>query len=345
MPTDAADDGRLRARLAELRAVLERANRLYHEEDAPELTDAEYDRLFRELVDLEAAHPELVDARLAHAARRRARRPARCGDVEHRVAHALARATPSTPTSCVPSTHASVAASGLAADDPGPSYGAELKIDGLAISLRYEAGRFVLGATRGDGRTGEDVTANLRTIAAIPQRLPEPVDLEVRGEVYMPKAEFARLNAEREEQGLPLYANPRNSGAGLAAPDRPTRDRQPQPLGLVLHPPRGRPGRRGRQSARLARLEALGFPVEPNHASGPRHRRRSSTSPSAGASRATSCPTRPMASSSRSTAQTSRRASAWSAGRPAGPSPTSSRPSRWRPSSRTSCRTSVAPGR
>ena len=91
---------------------------------------------------------------------------------------------------------------------------AELKIDGLAVSLRYERGRFVLGATRGDGTTGEDVTPNLRTIEAIPERLSEPVTLEVRGEVYMPKTEFARINAEREELGLPLYANPRNSGAG-----------------------------------------------------------------------------------------------------------------------------------
>ncbi len=80
--------------------------------------------------------------------------------------------------------------------------------------LRPERGRFAQGATRGDGTTGEDVTPNLRTIEAVPERLAEPATLEVRGEVYMPKQEFARLNAEREELGLPLYANPRNSGAG-----------------------------------------------------------------------------------------------------------------------------------
>src|SRR5439155_12473892 len=102
------------------------------------------------------------------------------------------------------------------APEPAPDlqYVAELKIDGLAISLRYERGRFVQGATRGDGTTGEDVTANLRTITTLPERLPEPATLEARGEVFMPKAEFARINAEREEAGLPLYANPRNSGAG-----------------------------------------------------------------------------------------------------------------------------------
>ena len=97
---------------------------------------------------------------------------------------------------------------------PGLGYVAELKIDGLAISLSYERGRFVRGATRGDGTTGEDVTANLRTISVIPDRLREPVTADVRGEVFMPRAEFARINEEREAAGLPLYANPRNSGAG-----------------------------------------------------------------------------------------------------------------------------------
>ena len=103
-----------------------------------------------------------------------------------------------------------------AAPEPAPdlAYVAELKIDGLAISLHYEAGRFTQGATRGDGLTGEDVTANLRTIAVVPARLAEPATLDARGEVFMPKAEFARINAEREEAGLALYANPRNSGAG-----------------------------------------------------------------------------------------------------------------------------------
>src|SRR5436190_457755 len=100
---------------------------------------------------------------------------------------------------------------GLApAPEPAPdlSYVAELKIDGLAITLRYERGRFVQGATRGDGFTGEDVTANLRTISAVPSRLREPATLDARGEVFMPKSEFARINAAREEAGLALYGNP-----------------------------------------------------------------------------------------------------------------------------------------
>ena len=170
----------------------------------------------------------------------------------------------------------------------GLTYVAELKIDGLAVSLRYERGRFALGATRGDGTTGEDVTPNLRTIRAIPARLTEPANLEARGEVFMPKAEFARINAERDEQGLALYANPRNSGAGsLRQKDAAvTAGRQlstwlyqiledvpPNQEAPVAAPATAVPGPGGAaavdsQSSALARLEALGFPVNPDRGSG-----------------------------------------------------------------------------
>ena len=148
-----------------------------------------------------------------------------------------------------------------------PRYITELKIDGLAISLRYAGGRFVQGATRGDGTTGEDVTANLRTIAAIPQRLVEPLTLEVRGEVYMPKAEFARVNVEREEAGLALYANPRNCAAGSLRQIDPrvTASRRLSAWSYILieDGPDGLPST-ARQSEALDRLVQLGFPVEPN---------------------------------------------------------------------------------
>jgi DNA ligase (NAD+) len=204
------------ARHEELAAQVVKANELYHVHDAPEITDAEYDQLFRRLVALESAHPELItpDSPTQSVG------GAPVGDTFDEVRHrrpmlSLANAF----------SHDELRAfdarvrRGLglpAAPEPAPDlrYVAELKIDGLAITLRYERGRFVQGATRGDGTTGEDVTANLRTIEVVPPRLNEAVALDARGEVFMPKAEFARINAEREEAGLALYANPRNSGAG-----------------------------------------------------------------------------------------------------------------------------------
>ena len=263
-PRPGADDAPARA--AELRELLTRANRLYHEQDAPEMPDAEYDRLFRELVELEAAHPGLVTP---DSPTQRVGAPAGgpLGDVEHRVPMlSLANAFDNDELRAF---DARVRKGlGLAEGDAGPEYVAELKIDGLAISLRYESGHFVLGATRGDGRTGEDVTANLRTIEAIPQQLPEPLTLEVRGEVYMPKAEFARINAEREEAGLPLYANPRNSGAGSLRQLDPavTASRKLSAWFYILLEDDGPAG--ATQSAALERLATLGFPVQPDHAAG-----------------------------------------------------------------------------
>ena len=204
------------ARHADLVGQVEQANRLYHVEDAPELSDAEYDQLFRRLVALEAAHPELITA--DSPTQRVGGTPV--GGTFDEVVHRRPMLSLGNAFS-----HDELRAfdarvrRGLglpAAPEPAPDlrYVAELKIDGLAITLRYEKGRFVQGATRGDGSTGEDVTANLRTIKAIPDRIPAATSIDVRGEVFMPKKEFERINAEREEAGLPLYANPRNSGAG-----------------------------------------------------------------------------------------------------------------------------------
>ena len=259
------DEEALRARAAQLREDLARASRLYYEQDAPELTDAEYDQRFRELSDLEEAHPDL---RTPDSPTQRVGSPVAGAwrEVSHRVPMlSLANAFDAEELRAFDGRVRR--GLGLAADEDAVRYVTELKIDGLAISLRYEAGRFVLGATRGDGRAGEDVTANLRTIAVIPQRLPEPVDLEVRGEVYMPKAAFAQLNAEREEQGLPLYANPRNSGAGSLRQQDPrvTASRNLAAWCYILLED-GIP--LDSQSGVLARLTELGFPVEPNHAAG-----------------------------------------------------------------------------
>jgi DNA ligase (NAD+) len=203
------------ARHAELAEIVDRANRLYYQEDAPELADAEYDAFFRELVALESAHPELITSdsptqRVGGAISTtfdevRHRRPML--SLGNAFSHDELRAFDTRVRRGLGLPPAPEQAADL-------RYVAELKIDGLAITLRYERGRFIQGATRGDGTTGEDVTANLRTIASIPARLKGPATLDARGEVFMPKSEFARINAEREETGLPLYANPRNSGAG-----------------------------------------------------------------------------------------------------------------------------------
>ena len=258
---------------AELAEQVDRANRLYHVEDAPELSDAEYDQLFRELVALESAHPELVTSdsptqRVGGAISTtfeevRHRRPML--SLGNAFSHDELRAFDTRVRRGL----------GLApAPEPADDlrYVAELKIDGLAITLRYERGRFVQGATRGDGMTGEDVTANLRTISAIPPKLAEPATLDARGEVFMPKAEFARINAEREEAGLALYANPRNSGAGSLRQKDPqvTASRQLSTWTYQLLEEDGTAAASGvaSQSAALDRLGALGFAVNPNRKAG-----------------------------------------------------------------------------
>ena len=147
-------------------------------------------------------------------------------------------------------------------------YVAELKIDGLAITLRYERGRFVQGATRGDGTTGEDVTANLRTISAVPAKLTEAVTADVRGEVFMPKAEFARINAEREEAGLALYANPRNSGAGSLRQKDPAVTASRLLSTWVYQLLEEGDGSIDSQSSALDRLATLGLPANAEHEAG-----------------------------------------------------------------------------
>jgi len=147
-------------------------------------------------------------------------------------------------------------------------YVAELKIDGLAVTLRYERGRFVQGATRGDGTTGEDVTPNLRTITVIPERLKEPATADVRGEVFMPKAEFVRINAEREEAGLPLYANPRNSGAGSLRQKDPEVTASRLLSFWAYQLLEEGDGSLTSQGDALDRISALGLPGNPDHEGG-----------------------------------------------------------------------------
>jgi DNA ligase (NAD+) len=202
-------------RAAELRASLEEANYRYYVLDDPAIEDAEYDRLLRELQDLEAAHPELA-TQDSPTQRVGAPPSSAFAEVRHQVpmlslgnafGHQELREFDGRVRRGL----------GLADDDPGVTYVCELKIDGLAISLRYDGRTFIRGATRGDGTTGEDVTANLRTVRAVPLRLrddPPGDQLEVRGEVFMPRGAFAELNEQLEREGKPLYANARNTAAG-----------------------------------------------------------------------------------------------------------------------------------
>ena len=251
------------ARAAELRALLEDANYRYHVLDAPTMPDREYDLKFRELVDLEAANPELI---MPDSPTQRVGAPVEGGfpSVRHEVPMlSLGNAFGADE---LREFDARVRRGlGLGADDPPVPYVCELKIDGLAISLRYEGRRFVRGATRGDGTTGEDVTQNLRTVRAIPLTLKEDPPgemLEVRGEVFMPRGAFAALNEQLEQQGKPLYANARNTTAGTVRQKDPavTASRR---LSVWTYQLVGADGPTS-HSESLELLGRLGFPVNPN---------------------------------------------------------------------------------
>ncbi|GAB3384065.1 NAD-dependent DNA ligase LigA [Lysobacter fragariae] len=198
-------------RIAELRQQLEDANHRYYVLDDPSIPDAEYDRLLRELQSLEAAHPELADPQ--SPTQRVGNAPsAKFAEVRHAIPMlSLGNAFTDEEVSDF------VERIGKETGDFEPAFSVEPKLDGLAISLRYEHGVFVRGATRGDGATGEDVTTNLRTVKAIPLKLRgklPPAVLEVRGEVYMPKAAFDKYNEWARTNGEKTLANPRNGAAG-----------------------------------------------------------------------------------------------------------------------------------
>jgi DNA ligase (NAD+) len=204
------------ARIDVLRREIARHEELYYTHAAPELTDAEFDRLMIALRELEAAHPDLVTP--DSPTQRVGGRPAE-GFVtvrHHLPMLSLDNAYNEAELRAFDERVRKGLAAGEGAAAVIPAYVCELKIDGLSISLRYEDGRLVRGATRGDGVRGEDVTFNVRTIRAIPLRLTGevPAQMEIRGEVYFPRQAFARLNAEREALVEPLFANPRNAAAG-----------------------------------------------------------------------------------------------------------------------------------
>jgi DNA ligase (NAD+) len=203
---------KLAARADELRRTLERASYEYYVLDKPEISDLEYDRQYRELLDLEAKHPEL---RTLDSPTQRVGAPPQ---------GLLAKHTHLTPMISLGNAFDDdelreweTRITRLVGEDPKRSYTAELKIDGTAVSLTYENGVLVTGATRGNGTIGEIVTPNLRTVRDVPLRLADPKPprlLEIRGECYLPFDKFEELNRERTAQGLDIFANPRNSAAG-----------------------------------------------------------------------------------------------------------------------------------
>lgn len=211
LPADAA------ARAQVLREQLDAHNHSYYVLDAPTVPDAEYDRLFRELQALEAQYPELVTADTPTQ-----RVGGKVLDELHAVAHRVPMLSIQTETDIEDSGAVNFdnrvrKELELAEDAPSVEYTAELKFDGLAISLRYEHGVLVQAATRGDGATGEDVTANVRTIRGIPLRLRTahlPDVIEVRGEIYITRSDFEALNAAQDVAGDKRFVNPRNAAAG-----------------------------------------------------------------------------------------------------------------------------------
>lgn len=245
-----------------LRSQLEYHNRLYYQHDAPEISDSEYDALFRELVDLEAAHPEVrtpdsptqrvgsmpVSAFTPHVHRRPMLSLDNAfGAEELRAFDERVRRY-------------------LETTDP-VEYFVELKFDGLSMSLTYEDGLLMVGATRGDGTTGEDVTANAKTVRGVPLRLTERVPglLEVRGEVVMTRETFEALNAVRLAAGQPVFANPRNAAAGgmRQLDSRLTAERR---LRFFAYTQGEGPRLAPTQSELLVRLRQLGFGVWDRHA-------------------------------------------------------------------------------
>ncbi len=198
------------ARIEELHQLINHHNYQYHVMDQPTITDQEYDQLMQELIRLEEQFPELL--RPDSPSQRVGGQPlSSFQKVEHKIP--LLSLGNAFNEQDLRDFDRRVRQSARDGED-AISYMVELKIDGLAISLTYENGILVRGATRGDGSVGEDITNNLKTIRSLPLRLNEPVTIEVRGEAYLPKKEFERINNEREQEGEALFANPRNAAAG-----------------------------------------------------------------------------------------------------------------------------------
>jgi DNA ligase (NAD+) len=250
----------IRGRIEELRELVRYHNRRYYVEDAPEISDAEYDALYKELETLEAEHPELVTP--DSPTQRVGGEPL---EEFEQLRHAVPMLSLANARKLEDLYEWDARVRRLLGDDEDPRYVTELKIDGLAVSLRYEEGRFARGATRGNGIIGEDVTANLRTVRSIPERLSGdyPEVLEARGEVYIPVDRFEEFNKRQEAEGKRPFANPRNLAAGSIRQLDP-RITAARPLAIFCYGVGEGGERYESHSATLDALRSYGLRVNPH---------------------------------------------------------------------------------
>ena len=237
----------------ELVALLNRYATEYYTSDNPSVSDSEYDRLYRELVELEAAYPDQV---LADSPTHRVGGKVLDGFEKYSHQYPLYSLQDAFSREELEAFDARVRK-----ELPHPTYICELKIDGLSISLTYEKGILVVGATRGDGSVGENITENLKRVKDIPLTLPEELDITVRGECYMPRASFDQVNQARQENGEPEFANPRNAAAGTLR-QLDTAVVAKRNLATFLYQ-EASPSTRDSQEKVLEHLEQLGFVVNP----------------------------------------------------------------------------------
>lgn len=240
-------------RMNELVALLNRYATEYYTSDNPSVSDSEYDRLYRELVELEAAYPDQV---LADSPTHRVGGKVLDGFEKYSHQYPLYSLQDAFSREELEAFDARVRK-----ELPQPTYICELKIDGLSISLTYEKGILVVGATRGDGSVGENITENLKRVKDIPLTLPEELDITVRGECYMPRASFDQVNQARQENGEPEFANPRNAAAGTLR-QLDTAVVAKRSLATFLYQ-EASPSTRDSQEKVLEHLEQLGFVVNP----------------------------------------------------------------------------------
>ena len=240
-------------RMNELVALLNRYATEYYTSDNPSVSDSEYDRLYRELVELEAAYPDQV---LADSPTHRVGGKVLDGFEKYSHQYPLYSLQDAFSREELEAFDARVRK-----ELPQPTYICELKIDGLSISLTYEKGILVVGATRGDGSIGENITENLKRVKDIPLILPEELDITVRGECYMPRASFDQVNQARQENGEPEFANPRNAAAGTLR-QLDTAVVAKRNLATFLYQ-EASPSTRDSQEKVLKHLEQLGFVVNP----------------------------------------------------------------------------------